>query len=249
MTPPRWTDPTLEGGFRMKKWLCLLLCSAVLLSLLCACGRGEEEELAAQLAAYRAAKLEAYEEENARYADYEIDVAFLGDSLTDGYDLVAHYPQYAVANRGIGGETTFGLADRMQLSLYDLKPKVAVMLIGANNLSTMFENYEQILQGFRENLPNTEIILLSLTSMCLEWGKNNQLAAYNNVKIKLFAEKYDYAFVDLYSPLLDLNSGELRAAYTTDGGHLTEEGYAVLTREITPAIQAALAAWQAENEA
>lgn len=201
----------------------------------------EEEEMMRLLEEYYAEKVALYETENESYEDYEVDVAFLGDSLTDGYDLKEYYPQYLTLNRGIGGDTTFGLEKRLQVSVYDLKPKVAVMLIGANNFDTMFENYEDILNGLKENLPNTKVVLLSLTSMSGEWGKNNQKAAYNNVKIKLFAEKYGYEFVDLYSPLLNLETGEIYAEYTTDGGHLTPKGYRVLTDTITPVLEKLLA--------
>ena len=195
------------------------------------------EQLLKAVQEYYDAKLVTYENENERYDDYEVDVAFLGDSLTDGYDLAKYYPQYLALNRGIGGETTFGLEKRLKISVYDLKPKVTVMLIGANNFDTMFDNYENILKGFNENIPDTKVVLLSLTSMGGEWGKNNQKAAYNNVKIKLLAEKYGYEFVDLYSPLLNLDTGEIYAEYTTDGGHLTSAGYEVLTNAITPTLQ------------
>ena len=197
----------------------------------------EKEQLLKAAQEYYDAKLAMYTAENEKYDDYEVDVAFLGDSLTDGYDLEKYFPQYLVLNRGIGGDTTFGLEKRLKVSVYDLKPKVAVMLIGANNFDTMFDNYENILKGFKENLPNTKIVLLSLTSMSQEWGKNNQKAAYNNVKIKLLSEKYGYEFVDLYSPLLNLETGEIYAEYTTDGGHLTSAGYEVLTNTITPALE------------
>jgi lysophospholipase L1-like esterase len=230
----------------MKKTLSFLLVFILAVSTLISCG--EDEDFAAQVAAYRAEKIAMYESENAQYGDYEVDIAFLGDSLTDGYDVKKYYPQYLVSNRGIGGETTIGLEERMQVSLYDLKPKVAVMLIGANNMDTMFDNYESILLGFQENMPNTKIVLLSLTSMSGEWGKKNQLAAYNNVKIKMLAEKYGYEYVDLYSALLNLDSGEIYPEYTTDGGHLTAEGYEVLTAKITPAIERQIAAWNAENQ-
>lgn len=231
----------------MKKHLCIVL--SLLFSTVCLFGcKKEDKEWEEQVRAYRAAKTAAYIEENERYADYEVDVAFLGDSLTDGYNVQKYYPQYLVSNRGIGGDTTIDLENRLQVSLYDLKPKVAVMLIGANNFSNMFSNYENILKGFVENVPNTNIILLSLTSMSGDvWGKNNQLAAYNNVKIKLFAEKYNFGFVDLYSALMNLESGEIFPEYTTDGGHLTPLGYEVLTREITPAIEQSLSEWELKN--
>ena len=198
----------------------------------------EEEKLQEVVRAYRAAKLEQYEQENAEYDDYEVDVAFIGDSLTDGYDLAKYYPQYVTANRGIGGDTTFGLEERLQVSLYDLKPKVVVMLIGANNMDSMLENYESILKGLQENLPESKIVLLSLTAMGGEhWGRKNQLAAYNNVSIKLLAQKYGYTYIDLYSVLYDVSIGEVYEGYTTDGGHFTPLGYSVVTEQITPVLK------------
>ena len=227
----------------MKKCICFLLTCICLLGGLFGCGN-KEEDLAKMLAEYRAGKIAVYQQENESYGDFEVDVVFLGDSLTDGYNLTEYYPQYVVLNRGIGGDTTFGLQERLQVSLYDVQPKVAVMLIGANNMGEMMSNYEDILKGFVQNAPNTQIILLSLTSMSEEWGKNNQLAAYNNVQIKMLAEKYGFGYVDLYSALFNLETGGIYSQYTTDGGHLTPLGYEVLTAEITPAIENALALWQ-----
>lgn len=185
-------------------------------------------------------KLNIYEQENEKYSDYEVDVAFLGDSLTDGYNLALYYPDYVVSNRGIGGETTRGLEERLQVSAYDLKPKVVVMLIGGNNLNTMFENYEDILNGLKNNLPNTKVVLLSLTAMGKDWRHKNEIACLNNVKIKLLAEKYEYAFVDLFTPLFDINIGEVYSDYTTDGAHFTSKGYEVVTSIVKPVIDSLL---------
>lgn len=230
--------------FKKRFWipLCALVLAFVALAILYFAKilpeKREEEKLQEAVRAYRAAKLEQYEQENAEYDDYEVDVAFIGDSLTDGYDLAKYYPQYVTANRGIGGDTTFGLEERLQVSLYDLKPKVVVMLIGANNMDSMLENYESILKGLQENLPESKIVLLSLTAMGGEhWGRKNQLAAYNNVSIKLLAQKYNFAFVDLYSALYDVSIGEVYEGYTIDGGHFTHEGYTVVTAQITPVLK------------
>lgn len=187
---------------------------------------------------YREAKLAQYRAENDRYADYEVEVAFLGDSLTDGYDLTKYYPQYVTANRGIGGDTTFDLEARLAVSVYELKPQVAVMLIGANNPYTMMENYEAILSGLKTNLPNTQVVLLSMTAMGGEiWGPKNPQAALNNVRIKALAKKYDFTYVDLFTPLYDLSAGEVYAGYTVDGGHFTHEGYLAVTAQITPVLE------------
>lgn len=202
--------------------------------------KNEEAERERLVKEYFAAKLEKYEEENQAFADYEVDVAFLGDSLTDGYDLQKYYPQYVTANRGIGGETSHGLEERLQVSLFDLKPKVAVILIGGNNLNTMFENYENMLISIKNTLPDTKIILVSLTAMGGDWAHKNQIATYNNVKIKKLADKYGFTFVDLYTPLFNVETGEIYAEYTSDGAHLTHEGYTVFTETLTPYLEEAL---------
>lgn len=228
---------------KKKTWFILggvavLLIAAVVLLAAVLPKQREKREYARQVQEYRAAKMEQYQQENEKYADYEVEVAFIGDSLTDGYDLAKYYPQYVTANRGIGGDTTFDLEGRLQVSLYDLKPQVVVMLIGANNPETMLENYEDILIGLRDNLPGTEVVLLSMTAMGGEhWGKYNAQAAYNNVSIQLLAEKYGYAYVDLFTPLYDVSIGEVYEGYTVDGGHFTHEGYTAVTAQITPVLQ------------
>lgn len=176
-----------------------------------------------------------FEEENKTAQN--IDVVFLGDSLTEGYDVTRFYPEYKVLNRGIGGDTTFGVEKRLQVSVYDVKPKVTTLLIGANNFDSMFDNYENILIDFKTNAPEMKVVLLSLTSMTMEWGRNNAKAINNNVEIKKYAEKYDFSYVDLYNPLLDPTTNELRQEYTIDGGHLTEQGYEVVTAQIKPVLQ------------
>ena len=199
--------------------------------------RKKQAEWNRQVQEYTQNKLAKYAAENEKYADYEVDVAFIGDSLTDGYPVEEFYPQFTVSNRGIGGDTTFTLQARLQASVLDLKPKVIVMLIGGNNLPTMFDNYEQILQTFAQELPNTKVVMLSLTSMGGDWAYKNEIAALNNVKLRLIAQEYGHEFVDLFTPLFDLEAGMLRAEYATDGVHLSHAGYEVVTAAVTPVLE------------
>lgn len=73
-----------------------------------------------------------------------------------------------------------------------------------------------------------------------KWGKKNQSAYYNNVFIKQYASLYGYEFVDLFSPLVDMKTGEVFEGYTIDGGHFLEVGYNVVSSLIKPAINRAL---------
>ncbi len=201
--------------------------------------RKREEELRKYNEFY-ASELERFASENELYEDYEVDVAFIGDSLTAGCDIARYYPEYLALNRGIGGDTTHGLEDRLAVSVLDLVPKVCVMLIGGNNMDTMFENYEDILIAFKENIPDTKIILVSHAPTSQSITDRNKTFTYNNVKVKLLAEKYGYEFVDIYTPLFDLEAGEMKAEYTTDGAHFTHEAYEIVSGLIKSAIDKVL---------
>ena len=99
-------------------------------------------------------RLAVFEEENKTLRD--VDVVFLGDSLTEGYDLKTYYPEYNVANRGIGGDTTDGLQKRLKVSVYDINPKMVMMLISVNNLDTMLNNYEDIVISLKDTKDNNQ---------------------------------------------------------------------------------------------
>ena len=194
----------------------------------------KENELLKMFRDYYNAKVASYAEENKTAED--IDIIFLGDSLTDGYDLNLYYPEYKTLNRGIGGDTTFGLEARLDVSCFDIESKVVIMLIGANNFDSMLDNYENILIKFKEKIPNRKVILLSLTAMGGNWGRNNTKAIQNNQTIKSLAKKYNYIYIDLFTPLLNVDTGSIYPEYTTDGGHFTPLGYSIVTAEIKPVL-------------
>lgn len=184
---------------------------------------------------YYNTKLVVYEEENPTLGD--VDVAFIGDSLTDGYDLATFYPQYNAVNRGIAGDTTFGVEYRLKVSLYDINPKVVVMLIGGNNYKTMFQNYENILKKLKTNLPNSHIVLLSLTALGGDFIRLNPTFQQNNTRIKALANSYNFNYIDVFTPLCNSETGGIYEEYTTDSVHLTAQGYQVLTNAITPVLE------------
>ena len=178
-------------------------------------------------------KIQKYEQEALEYDN--VDIIFLGDSLTDGYNLEEFYPEYITLNRGIGGDTTHRLLKRIEVST-NVKTKVVVMLIGANNFDTMMEDYEDLV-SYLDNLDDTKVVLLSLTSMGKEWAKNNQKAIANNKLIQEISREYSATYVDLFNPLLNPETNMIYDEYTTDGGHLTHLGYEVVTKEIKKVLQ------------
>jgi len=180
-------------------------------------------------------RVSLFKEENKHLSN--VDISFVGDSLTEGYDVKSFYPTFYVVNRGIGGDTTFGVESRLDSSVYDVNPRIVSLLIGANNFDTMLENYESIVKKIRTNAPNSKLVLCSLTSMTGNWGRNNKKAQNNNVEIKKIADRNGCVYADLYNPLLDPNTRELKEEYSVDGGHLTNAGYQVVTNTLMPIFQ------------
>ncbi len=185
---------------------------------------------------YYNTKVESFEKENPTLND--VDIVFLGDSLTDGCDVKKYYPEYTAVNRGISGDTADGLLNRLKVSAYDVEPTGVVLLIGVNDISRgvkpseLYDNYEKIITGLKENLPDTIIIWCSMTALGGKSAKYNDTVIICNQKIKLLAEKHGCVFVDLFTPLCDADTREIREEYTVDGTHLTDAGYQVITQEI-----------------
>jgi lysophospholipase L1-like esterase len=178
----------------------------------------------------------------------EGQIVFVGDSLTDGYKLDKHYADLdlAVYNRGIGGDTTFGVLGRMGVSIYDIKPSKVVLLIGGNDVNggvepdIIIENSLKIVSEIKENLPETEIYFVSMIP------QNNDIKIYGDFSAEVHVAKImeinaeiekalknekNVTYIDLFSLLKDENN-LLVKEYSTDGLHLTENGYEIWTNAL-----------------
>ncbi len=164
----------------------------------------------------------------------DIDIVFLGDSLTDFYNVKEYFPSYKVLNRGIAGDTTDGLLKRLEVSVYKVKPKVATLLIGINNITTMFRDYEDILKALKENIPDAKIVVISLLPTNKACAGYNELIAESNKNVKTLAEKYDCVYADLHALLTDAETGMAKDEYTVDDGlHISVAGYEVITEYLS----------------
>lgn len=181
-------------------------------------------------------KVAAFEQENNELKN--TDIAFIGDSITDGYALYGSaYSSYKVAWRGISGDTTTGLYERLRVSLYDVNPKVVVLLIGINNIDSMFEDYEDIIRDINEKLPSADLIVQSLHPTSGGLAYRNDLIKKSNKKILELSVKYGFTYVDMNTHLTNPETGEYSSLYTDDGLHPNEKGYEKITEVLLPIIE------------
>ncbi|RZK43981.1 MAG: sialate O-acetylesterase [Pedobacter sp.] len=164
------------------------------------------------------------------------DIVFLGNSITAGTDWskLLNLPQ--AKNRGISGDITFGVLERLQ-EVIDRKPKKVFVLIGINDVSRnvpdayIIDNYKKIVSRIRTGSPKTQIYFSTLLPVNSSfekfknhYGKDEHILYLNEEIRKMAAKKV--TIIDLYPAFLD-KENHLRAELTKDGLHLIPEGYQV----------------------
>ena len=180
-------------------------------------------------------------------------VVFLGDSLTEMYDLSEHYPDLKVYNRGISGDTTDHMLERLESNVIALSPDVVVFLGGCNDIrhgvpvSEVIENISKILGALKTKLPDMPVIVQSLYPINTESSgifKNTPGQATveklreANVLLEALCADSGVTFVDMYSMFAD-ESGNIRSEYVLpDGLHLRPFAYHKVTARLKPIIAA-----------
>ena len=96
-------------------------------------------------------------------------VVFIGDSITDNWDLQAYFPGKPYVNRGIGWQNTAQMLLRFRQDVINLHPRVVIILGGTNDLSGAYgsvsledieSNYQSMAQLARSN--GIEVIFASV---------------------------------------------------------------------------------------
>ncbi|MEL6459253.1 MAG: SGNH/GDSL hydrolase family protein [Cyanobacteria bacterium J06621_15] len=164
-----------------------------------------------------------------------------GDSLSLWFPSKLLPDKKTWLNQGISGEKTAGLLKR--LNLFDkTTPESIFVMIGINDLiagvndETILKNKRQILNYLREKHPKAQIVVQSILPHQGEqatWeGKDKLLAIPNsrirnlNQQLQTIAAKEDVEYLNLY-PLFADKQGNLKSKFTTDGLHLSPDGYLV----------------------
>src|SRR5262249_53134015 len=105
----------------------------------------------------------------------EVDLLFLGDSITEGWKRAGNeiwkerYEPLHAANFGIGGDRTQHVLWRIQegKELESIQPKAVVLMIGTNNMGSnaaeqIADGITAIVKEFRRQRPEAQILLLGI---------------------------------------------------------------------------------------
>jgi lysophospholipase L1-like esterase len=165
------------------------------------------------------------------------DIVFLGNSLTDRVDWNELLCMNDVHNRGISGDISFGVLQRLD-EVIDGHPAKVFILIGINDISrnipdsVILQNHRQIIERIQKGSPETKIFLQTLlpvnnqfTQFKNHYNKDEHIQAVNDGLKKLAKDK-GVVLIDLHPHFLD-KEGRLDGSLTEDGLHVNARGYKI----------------------
>lgn len=167
----------------------------------------------------------------------EETIAFVGDSITEGGDWAAWFPDATTGNFGVSGDTTDNVLMRLG-PIVEADPDEVLLLIGTNDLGTrqsvehLVRNIQSILIELRRELPGTRMLVQSILPRGREFAERIQEA---NIHLRQFAATVHAQYLDLWLTFAGAD-GEIDPAYSDDRLHLTAAGYEAWLSELRPAL-------------
>jgi lysophospholipase L1-like esterase len=168
-----------------------------------------------------------------------IDVVFLGDSITDGWRgngkevWKEHFEPLKAVNFGISGDRTQHVLWRLRNGeLEGYKPRAVVLMIGTNNLR--YNTAEEIADGIKavvdeiqKKQPDAKVLLLGIFPRGEKPGDPNRdkIKEVNKVIAKLDDGKR-VQYLDIGDKFLDKDGG-ISKGIMPDYLHLSAEGYKI----------------------
>jgi lysophospholipase L1-like esterase len=163
------------------------------------------------------------------------DFIFLGNSIMAGTDWSELLQMNNVRNRGISGDISFGVLERLE-EVTSGKPKKVFILIGINDISrnipdsVILKNYRSIITRIKSASPATKIYFHTLMPVNNEFTQfknhynKDEHILYVNAGLKKMVKEYRIFLIDLYPHFLNAEN-KLDKRYTIDGLHLNAAGY------------------------
>ena len=172
------------------------------------------------------------------------DIVMLGNSLTEfggDWGKLLHSP--VVVNRGIAGDDATGIYHRLRQILPG-RPRAIFLMVGINDIShgltasQVASAVEKVIAAIRRESPSTKLYVQSLLPINESFGKWKLLEGKTgavgevNSLLSAYCKGKGIAYVDLYSKFVRRGTNTLRRELTTDGLHLSAQGYKLWAFEL-----------------
>jgi lysophospholipase L1-like esterase len=156
----------------------------------------------------------------------------IGDSISQWLPNEQLSSDRFYLNQGISGDTTGGILRRLS-ALDQVRPDTIYVMAGVNDLKNgktdqeILANLQKIMQRLRQSHPRAQVIINSVLPTRLAAIPSDRTTLLNQ-QIAQLVEQEGVKYLALTSAFTDSN-GILHRDFTTDGLHLSPQGYAVWT--------------------
>lgn len=192
--------------------------------------------------------MQRHEQINGRAVPGEVDLLFIGDSITQGWEGAGKtawqkfYGPRKAMNAGIGGDRTQHVLWRLDNgNIKGITPKVAVVMIGTNNAKSdapadTAAGIEAIVKKLRAELPQTKVLLLAVFPRGATPADALRIknTAVNEAIAKLDDGEHVF-FLDIGPKFLTAD-GTLERTIMPDLLHLSPRGYEIWAESIEPKL-------------
>lgn len=170
------------------------------------------------------------------------NIVFLGDSIFDWYPIDKIFDDLPIVNSGIAGNKTTDILENLEERVYRYNPTKVFIQIGTNDLKyedseelnqEVYENIVKIAESIQKHRKKSEIYIISIYPVNNDLPgandrHNDEIQSINKKLEKYCAESKNIIYIDAFSALAN-DEGSLDVAYTKDGLHPNDLGYAKLT--------------------
>jgi lysophospholipase L1-like esterase len=166
---------------------------------------------------------------------------FYGDSLTGNWPLQEFFPHHSILNRGIGGDSLFGLRLRLEEDVLAYSPQIVFMLIGINDIWDTEEDLVLRSLDLANRMRNRGIRVALSSLLPLrspdKWDRfkfQDKIVEVNRRLARAAEADSAFLFLDYHAVVRDA-SGQLDAdCAMEDGTHLTFEAYRRMAVVVRP---------------
>lgn len=154
----------------------------------------------------------------------------LGDSLSLWFPSERLPGIQLWLNQGISGENSGQILRRLS-AFSQTRPKTIYVLAGINDLrqgvvdEVILSNLRQIVQRLRQHHPQSQVVVQSILPTRSSAVPNERIRNLNQ-QIATIAKQEGAGYLNLHKLFVD-EQGEMRQDLTTDGIHLSHQGYEV----------------------
>ncbi|MFA6946064.1 MAG: GDSL-type esterase/lipase family protein [Pedobacter sp.] len=166
-------------------------------------------------------------------------------SFTNWKDVHSYFPGYSILNRGFGGSS---LPDVIRFApdiIYPYQPSQVIIYCGENDFpsgvnttaDTIYNRFTKLFGMIRMNLPQTEIIYVSMKPSESRLRYLAEFRHANDMIRKFLKKKSNSAYIDVYSKMILKDGSPMPDIFLADKLHMNKKGYLIWQKAFKPYLK------------